>query len=99
MQETPQETLDKLKLSLRGLALSLTVFGLILLNLYCYWQWFAIPVGLPDLSLAHIVGLRILCGLLTAGYLPSKPMNDSIYVFKTCCLVWLTGAFIHYIIL
>jgi hypothetical protein len=31
--------------------------------MYKLWGWFAVPVGAPHLSLAHVIGLSLLAGI------------------------------------
>ena len=50
--------------------LILTVLTLILHGsygyiIYLFWKWYVVPIGLPDISIAHAIGLKLFVSLFT----------------------------------
>lgn len=41
------------------------------------WGWFATPLGLPDLGVAHAIGIAVLVSFLTHQYIGVKDERDS----------------------
>lgn len=62
------------------------------------WGWFIVPFGLPELSLAHAVGINVIAGFLTYRYVPSKEGDGWVagitpFVYILCA--WGIGAVVH----
>lgn len=45
------------------------------------WRWFIVPLGLPTISLAHVVGLDVVVSLMTWRYTP-PPTDANDYMKK-----------------
>ena len=83
------------------LAVSAIINGFVLVYL---WAWFAVPFGLPVLSVAHAIGLSTLTGFLTAQYIDAEPAKKDqaerfggmiAYSFVRPGFVFLLGWLVH----
>lgn len=62
------------------------------------WGWFVTPFGLPQLGLAHAIGINVIAGFLTYRYVPSKEGDGwvaSITPFVYILCAWGIGAVVH----
>lgn len=62
------------------------------------WGWFVTPFGLPQLGLAHAIGINVIAGFLTYRYVPSKEGDVWVagitpFVYILCA--WGIGAVVH----
>ena len=78
----------------------LTVLGSLLggVVLQDLWGWFIVPFGLPELGLAHAIGINIIVGFLTYRYIPSKDGDGGtagITPFVYVLFAWGIGAVVH----
>lgn len=62
------------------------------------WGWFIVPFGLPELGLAHAIGINIIVGFLTYRYIPRKNGDGwtaGITPFVYVLFAWVIGAVVH----
>jgi hypothetical protein len=39
------------------------------------WRWFAVPLGVPAITLPHAIGLNVLIQIFTWRFVPSEPAH------------------------
>ena len=61
-----------LQLTLVLLYTAFVLYPLFGLAVMLIWRWFVVPLGLPEISLAHAVGVTVLVKLVTANLAISK---------------------------
>ncbi len=76
-----------------GMLVSLALIVLSALVFRSMWGWFMVPFGLPEVGLAHAMGLHLLVGSLTANLRPDDRKWGEVAVagFIFRFLVWGLG--------
>lgn len=62
------------------------------------WGWFMVPFGLPEISIAHAIGLSLLVSMLSGLRASTRDLEDSdgvvqglVLVLIQATLVWILG--------
>ncbi|MBR4022690.1 MAG: hypothetical protein IKI94_08925 [Ruminococcus sp.] len=55
----------------------LAILGSILQGFYAskMWMWFMVPLGLPSISVAHAMGIAMVCGMMISSGSTKKIKN------------------------
>ena len=67
------------------LAVSLFLEGIVL---YYLWEWFVVPLGMPQLKFWHALGLGLLVHYLTYHYYDFKK-NDEAGIYEPFCYLFI----------
>ena len=65
------------------------------------WQWFIVPLGVPQITIGHAIGFDVLITLIVAPYRPKseKPIDDAIgFLIKTTVflvMAWAVSSFVQ----
>jgi len=65
------------------------------------WQWFALPLGLPEIGVAHAIGIALIVAMLAHQHSHEKqesddPMASVLAGFLSTLLFLLVGWIIHF---
>lgn len=74
------------------LALSIFIEGLVFVSM---WGWFVIPLGAPEVNLAHGLGLMMLVNWCAKSHRPDpreleKQISDALMI---ACIAWCLSAY------